>query len=236
MGGHDAGLARSVRADHRLGRHGHRGPAVPAALRPRHQPRARPDRLDRHRVLGAVRADLPARAARAVRARGVLAVHPEAAAWRRIPDDLTQPVKGFWPRQARFVARHARAGVDRLHVVLLVGAVGVCCSSRRTACRRATSCSAHPRRATARRCSPSTSRRVRAVPVYVIVPEEDVADAVEVLDATATASSRWPWHPRTRRPGRRPSRSRTASRSTRVAGPPGAARARRRRSRTATCC
>ena len=30
-----------------------------------------------------------------------------------IPDDLTQPVKGLWPRQARFVARHARVGLDR---------------------------------------------------------------------------------------------------------------------------
>ena len=53
----------------------------------------------------------------------LLALFGKAAFWPFIPkhgmvslpDDLTQPVKGFWPRQARFVARHARAGVDRLH-------------------------------------------------------------------------------------------------------------------------
>ncbi len=42
-----------------------------------------------------------------------------------IPDDLTQPVKGLWPRQARFVARHARAVWVACTIVLLAGAVGI---------------------------------------------------------------------------------------------------------------
>ena len=44
-----------------------------------------PIAVDRHRVLGAVGAHLPARAARPVRPRGVLAVHPEARRSRRSP-------------------------------------------------------------------------------------------------------------------------------------------------------
>ena len=52
------------------------GLALPAALRPRHQSRARTDRLDRHRVLGAVGAHLPACTARALRT---------AAFWPFIP-------------------------------------------------------------------------------------------------------------------------------------------------------
>lgn len=42
-----------------------------------------------------------------------------------LPDDLTQPVKGFWPRQARFVARHARSVWIICTVVLLAASVGV---------------------------------------------------------------------------------------------------------------
>ncbi|WES64739.1 MMPL family transporter [Microbacter sp. GSS18] len=47
--------------------------------------------------------------------------HPIAT----IPDDLSKPVKGLWPRQARFVARHARAVWIVCTVVLLAGAVGI---------------------------------------------------------------------------------------------------------------
>ena len=59
--------------------------------RSRDQPRARTDRLDRHRVLGAVRAHVPSRAARPRRPRRVLAVHPEARPWRRSPTTSRSP-------------------------------------------------------------------------------------------------------------------------------------------------
>ncbi len=42
-----------------------------------------------------------------------------------LPDDLTQPVRGVWARQARFVARHARATWIICTVVLLAASVGV---------------------------------------------------------------------------------------------------------------
>lgn len=42
-----------------------------------------------------------------------------------IPDDLTQPVKGLWPRQARFVARNARTVWIACTIVLLAGAFGI---------------------------------------------------------------------------------------------------------------
>jgi putative drug exporter of the RND superfamily len=43
----------------------------------------------------------------------------------RLPDDLTQPVKGIWPRQARFVARYARPVWILSTLVLIAGAVGL---------------------------------------------------------------------------------------------------------------
>lgn len=42
-----------------------------------------------------------------------------------LPDDLTQPIAGLWPRQARFVARHARPIWIACTVVLLAASVGV---------------------------------------------------------------------------------------------------------------
>lgn len=47
--------------------------------------------------------------------------HPVAM----LPDDLTQPVKGFWPRQARLVARHARPVWIVCLVVLLAAGAGI---------------------------------------------------------------------------------------------------------------
>ncbi len=63
----------------------------------------------------------------------LLALTGKAAFWpfipkhamAEVPDDLTVPVKGIWPRQARFVARHARAVWIVCTVVLLAGAVGI---------------------------------------------------------------------------------------------------------------
>lgn len=63
----------------------------------------------------------------------LLALFGRAAFWpfspkeplRTVPDDLTQPVTGLWPRQARFVARHARVVWIVCTVVLLAGAAGI---------------------------------------------------------------------------------------------------------------
>lgn len=63
----------------------------------------------------------------------LLAVFGRAAFWPFIPrtgaidlpDDPARPVRGIWPRQARFVARHARSVWIVSTVVLLVGAAGV---------------------------------------------------------------------------------------------------------------
>lgn len=100
-----------------------------------------------------------------------------------IPDDLTQPVKGLWPRQARFVARHARAVWIVCTVVLLVGAVGI------------TQLKADGVPSSDLVLGESEARDGQAVlaehfpagsgsPVYVIVPEDELAGAVEVLDAS----------------------------------------------------
>ena len=100
-----------------------------------------------------------------------------------IPDDLTQPVKGLWPRQARFVARHARAVWIVCTVVLLVGAVGI------------SQLKADGVPSSDLVLGESEARDGQAVlaehfpagsgsPVYVIVPEDELAGAVEVLDAS----------------------------------------------------
>ena len=137
------------------------------------------------------------------------------------PRRPTQPRKGLWPRQARFVARHARAGLDRLHRRAARRPPSASCSSRPTACRRATSCSAPPRRATARRCSPSTSRRARAARCTSSSPEDELADAVEVLARQRRHRVGGRGLRRLAdRPGRR-RRSRTARRCSRALGPPG---------------
>src|SRR6187431_1187304 len=63
----------------------------------------------------------------------LLAVFGRAAFWpfiptrplALIPDDLTQPVKGFWPRQARLVARRARPVWVIATIVLLAASAGM---------------------------------------------------------------------------------------------------------------
>ncbi|WP_203582002.1 MMPL family transporter [Microbacterium hibisci] len=100
-----------------------------------------------------------------------------------IPDDLTQPVKGLWPRQARFVARHARIVWIACTVVLLAGAVGI------------TQLKADGVPTSDLVLGTSEARDGQDVlaehfpagsgsPVYVIVPEEDLADTVEVIEAS----------------------------------------------------
>ncbi|MDE0545914.1 MMPL family transporter [Microbacterium sp. C7(2022)] len=120
----------------------------------------------------------------------LLALFGKAAFWpfipknptQEIPDDLTQPVKGLWPRQARFVARHARVVWIVCTVVLLAGAVGV------------TQLKADGVPSSELVLGTSDARDGQAVladhfpggsgsPVYVIVPEDELADTVEVLEA-----------------------------------------------------
>jgi RND superfamily putative drug exporter len=100
-----------------------------------------------------------------------------------IPDDLTQPAKGFWPRQARFVARHARPVWIASTLVLLIAAVGVL----------QLQADGVPSSDLVLGASEARDGQVALAehfpagsgsPVYVIVPEEDVAAAVEVLVAS----------------------------------------------------
>ncbi|QIG39970.1 MMPL family transporter [Microbacterium sp. 4R-513] len=63
----------------------------------------------------------------------LLAVFGRSAFWpfipkgpaKPLPDDLTQPVKGFWPRQARFVARRSRPIWIVSTALLLTAAAGI---------------------------------------------------------------------------------------------------------------
>ncbi|MFK4835636.1 MMPL family transporter [Microbacterium sp. ZW T2_14] len=100
-----------------------------------------------------------------------------------IPDDLTQPVKGLWPRQARFVARNARVVWIACTIVLLAGALGI------------TQLKADGVPTSDLVLGASEARDGQEVlaehfpagsgsPAYVIVPEEDLADTVEVLEAS----------------------------------------------------
>ncbi len=105
-----------------------------------------------------------------------------------IPDDLTQPVKGFWPRQARFIARHARPIWIISAIVLLVAAAGV------------TQLRANGVPASDLVLGASEARDGQAVlgehfpagsgsPAYVIVPEGKVAAATDILSANAGVQS-----------------------------------------------
>jgi RND superfamily putative drug exporter len=100
-----------------------------------------------------------------------------------IPDDLTQTVKGLWPRQARFVARHARIVWIACTIVLLAGALGI------------TQLKADGVPTSDLVLGASEARDGQEVlaehfpagsgsPVYVIVPEDDLADTAQVLEAS----------------------------------------------------
>ncbi|KAA9107562.1 MMPL family transporter [Microbacterium rhizomatis] len=105
-----------------------------------------------------------------------------------IPDDLTQPVKGFWPRQARLIARRARPVWIISTIVLLVAAAGV------------TQLKADGVPSSDLVLGASEARDGQAVlgehfpagsgsPVYVIVPESDVATAADVLSSNSGIQS-----------------------------------------------
>ncbi len=97
-----------------------------------------------------------------------------------IPDDLTVKVKGFWPRQARFIARHPRAIWILTTVILLGASVGVL------------QLKADGVPASDLVLGVSEARDGQAAlaehfpagsgsPAYIIVPEDDLADAVTIL-------------------------------------------------------
>lgn len=99
-----------------------------------------------------------------------------------IPDDLTQKVKGLWPRQARFIARRARPIWIVSTIVLLIAGAGVL------------QLKADGVPASDLVLGASDARDGQNVlaehfpggsgsPVYVIVPQDDLAKAVTVLTA-----------------------------------------------------
>jgi RND superfamily putative drug exporter len=98
-----------------------------------------------------------------------------------LPEDLTQPVKGFWPRQARFVARHARPVWIVCTIVLLVAAAGLL----QLKADGVPSSDLVLGASEARDGQDVLGEHFPAgsgSPVYVIVPEEDVVEAVGILD------------------------------------------------------
>ena len=140
----------------------------------------------------------------------LLAIFGKAAFWPFIPkqgtifipDDLTQPVGrasasrrsgadpggGFWPRQARFVARRARRVWIISSLVLLVAAFGVL----QLKADGVPSGDLVLGASEARDGQEALAEHFPAgsgSPVYVLVPEEDVAAAVEVLEGTAGIES-----------------------------------------------
>jgi len=117
----------------------------------------------------------------------LLALFGRAAFWpflpqsgTALPDDLTAPAKGIWPRQARFVARRARPLWIVCTVVLLAACAGL------------TQLRADGVPSSDLVLGASEARDGQAVlaehfpggsgsPAYVLVPEERAADAVAVL-------------------------------------------------------
>jgi len=101
-----------------------------------------------------------------------------------LPADLTQPAKGFWPRQARFVARRARPVWIVCTLVLLAACVGV------------TQLRADGVPASDLVLGASEARDGQAAlaehfpggsgsPAYVLVPEQDAARAATVLQSAS---------------------------------------------------
>ncbi|MEU1970739.1 efflux RND transporter permease subunit [Microbacterium sp. NPDC019599] len=118
----------------------------------------------------------------------LLAIFGRAAFWPFIPtkpadplpDDLTQPVKGFWPRQARLVARRARPVWIISTAVLLTASAGMLqlqADGVPTSDLVLGASEARDGQEVLAEHFPAGS----GSPVYVIVPEEDLAAAATVL-------------------------------------------------------
>ncbi len=122
----------------------------------------------------------------------LLALVGRAAFWPFIPrrpvatltEDLDQPVRGFWPRQARLIARHARPVWIVSTVVLLAACVGVL-QLRADGVPSSElvlgSSEARDGQEVLAEHFPAGS----GSPVYVVVSESEAAAAVTVLDEAA---------------------------------------------------
>ncbi|HWL77709.1 MMPL family transporter [Microbacterium sp.] len=119
----------------------------------------------------------------------LLAIFGRAAFWPFIPKpgtgtlpaDLTKPAKGIWPRQARFVARHARPVWIVATLVLLAataGALQLKADGVPTSEFVLGASEARDGQEVLSEHFPAGS----GSPVYVITREDDLADAVELLD------------------------------------------------------
>ncbi len=119
----------------------------------------------------------------------LLAIFGRAAFWPFIPkpgtgalpDDLTKPAKGIWPRQARFVARHARPVWIVATIVLLAATAGVLqlkADGVPTSEFVLGASEARDGQGVLSEHFPAGS----GSPVYVIAPEDDLAEAVQLLD------------------------------------------------------
>ncbi len=105
-----------------------------------------------------------------------------------IPDDLTQPVKGLWPRQARFVARHARAVWIVCTIVLVGGALGV----TQLQADGVPSSDLVLGESQARDGQDALAEHFPAgsgSPVYVVVPESDIVETVQIMEESAGVES-----------------------------------------------
>jgi RND superfamily putative drug exporter len=121
----------------------------------------------------------------------LLALFGRAAFWpfipktapAELPKDLTQPVRGFWARLARFVARRARVTWIVSTIVLLVASAGVLQLKADGVPASDLVLGASE----ARDGQDALAEHFPAgsgSPLYVIVPEERVADAVTVLSGS----------------------------------------------------
>ena len=119
----------------------------------------------------------------------LLAIFGRAAFWPFVPKpgtgalpaDLTKPAKGIWPRQARFVARHARPVWIVATVVLLAATAGVLqlkADGVPTSEFVLGASEARDGQEVLSEHFPAGS----GSPVYVIAPEDDLAEAVELLE------------------------------------------------------
>ena len=121
----------------------------------------------------------------------LLAIFGRAAFWpfipkqplAMIPDDLTQPVKGFWPRQARLVARRARPVWVIATALLLTASAGML-QLQADGVPSSDLVLGHSEARDGQDVLAEHFPAGSGSPVYVIVPEESLADASAVLDGS----------------------------------------------------
>ncbi|MFB8387198.1 MMPL family transporter [Microbacterium sp. NPDC055910] len=105
-----------------------------------------------------------------------------------VPDDLSKPVKGIWPRQARFVARHARIVWIVSTLVLLAGAFGL----TQLKADGVASSDLVLGESQARDGQVALAEHFPAgsgSPVYVIAPDGDLAEVIGLLEDNAGIDS-----------------------------------------------